>query len=297
MSRCFNCGEEIILEGKETHCHNCNQIFEVPCCNCHEIFKVIDKESNKKLVECKWCGYWHCIYCNSCANNCLGIDYNKKVRELIPTANYEQAQKVVDFFESIIIKKPHRICDRNIPRTYAKKDIKEMLCRMSGKKTRDEADTQAFITRYEELLSIPLEREITITQSREKGTYGKEYRTVLYLLVCEGKFKIIENEIVIGGKKIVTNAFKRIEEEKCPHLNKDKLKLMVKKCGECETVYPSTFQSCPDLKCVYINNTKHSKKGELRKLSETNSNIQTCRNINEGFKKIEDKNGERELDE
>jgi len=293
MSKCPFCNEEIILEGKQTTCHNCHRILQLDCWNCHETFKIIKKEDSKKLKECRWCFWWHCPSCNSCKQSCEGRSHKKNIMQKAPELTIENAQKIVDYFELLQEEKPHKECYREVPRTHAKKEIKEMLCRFEGKKTRDEEDTRAFQKRYEELKDSPLETPMTINQKREKGTFGKEDRIVLNLLVCEGKFYKTKNEFLKNGKIIQSEFWIRREIGICPYFNPHAKKL-VKTCSSCG-VSQKEGDICPDIKCVHKNNSKYVKKGDYRKLTEINSNIPTCKNLS-NFKNREIKNGEREID-
>ena len=55
MGTCWSCVTELSLQDGQTTCDNCGEIVYYKCNNCKEEFKVEDKESKKRLKECKLC--------------------------------------------------------------------------------------------------------------------------------------------------------------------------------------------------------------------------------------------------
>jgi hypothetical protein len=298
MGICWNCGKDVFLKEEETRCSSCKEIIRYWCNSCHQPFDVADKDTKKKVKECKWCWSFLCPNCNACSPNCSKYTHNKKVSEFMKpiiaidkwNLVEETATKITAYFEDVKMGKKKTTCEFGVPKTYAKTRIKEILARMDNYKVRSIQDQEAFEQRREEVLDEDLGYEFTIKKSREDGSYGQEYRDVFNLCVCLGKLeyerKSFKNE---QGLDIGYDSWTRIEESECPYLDVDEL--IVKECSHCKKVYPRTETYCSD--CLYKRGGKKHEKDSHFELRETLSTNPTCTNLH-NFKGEDDEDGEGE---
>lgn len=290
MGTCWNCNTQLSLEKEQTKCDCCGEIILYKCNDCHTGFKIIDKETKLKLQECKFCGYFKCPSCGICSWNCDRFKWEKEILKIfVPEINQtncptilEKIRKIINFFEEIKSNSDRLSCHRKVPITYAKARIKSLLARMEGLKVKNMGDQEAFIQRIDEITEIPIGEEKTISNVREKGSYGQEYRDVFNLLVCFGKFERNKRKIIIAGEEIEYEYFVRCEKEICSKLSKDNL--ILNECPKCKKIYSNELEhcsSCPPLK-------KGKNKGEQRKLKKRLSNKDCCQLYRGDFNKTKD---------
>jgi len=291
MGTCWNCDSEFTLKNEETKCDNCREIINFKCHNCHQWFS-IKGEDGKRIGNCKYCGYFNCPKCNICGKKCESFEYQNKVEEIISGKGnvFTKAKKIVDYFADIKIGKDRRTCPHGVSISYAKNRIKTCIVRMKGYKVKDQEDMDIFKERLEHILDKTIGEVITINQSREKGSYGQEFRDVFNLAICMGKLQRIKIFKIIDGEKEEIEVYKRIEKGDCPMLDiKD---LIVKECPrkDCKIkTYPESETHCCCPECRY---KKGKKKGQLRELKLKISNKDTCQLTRSDFKKEGDKDGE-----
>lgn len=296
MGKCWNCGCDVFLKEEEVYCDRCKVIVRYWCNQCKKPFDVQNKETKKKLKECKWCFYFICPNCNSCSYDCPKHEHYNKIKQilnnLIPIDKWqelnEKVKKIIDYFEDIKLGKEKTTCEFGVPKTYAKERIKQILARMEGFKVRDFTDQEAFEKRREEILDEEEGYEFTIGKTREAGSYGQEYRDVFNLSVCLGKLehqrKSFKND---KGIEISYDSWTRTEEKPCEFL--DVKEIIVKSCPKCKKVYSNDNTYCSQ--CVYTQGSKRHEKGSHFKLIKKLSNNPICKNL-KNFKKEGKKNGE-----
>jgi hypothetical protein len=292
MGKCWNCGTEVLLKAEEVRCDRCKKIVRYWCNGCANPFDVQDRETKKKVRECKWCGYFLCPSCNICSPNCPKHEHKAKVKQLaihlVPIDKYTAfdsiAQKIVDYFEEIKMERAKTECAFGVPKTYAKERIKQILARMQGFKTRDDIDKEAFEKKQEEILDTESGHEFTIGNTRDAGTYGQEYRDVFNLSVCLGTLKYEKRKFKTDkGIEVEYDCWIRVEDNPCEFL--DTKELVVKICPECKKTFSKDKTYCDE--CKYKRNSKEKFKGDLKNniLIEKLSDNPTCRNIR-NFKRI-----------
>jgi len=305
MGKCWNCGTEVILRDEEVRCDRCKKIVRYWCHSCKQPFDVQDRETKKKVRECKWCGFFLCPNCDTCGIDC-SKDIHIKIVEgllagIIPLDKWNIAQdkikKIVDYFEDIKLGREQTQCAFGVPKSYAKDRIKGILARMDGFKTKGIFDKEAFEKKQEEVLDKPCGYELTIGNTRDNGTYGQEYRDVFNLCVCLGKLKYKKKSFKNKkGIEVSYDAWIRIEETPCLYF--DDKEIIVKHCPKCKKTFTRDKQICDE--CVWKNNGKNHIKGDLKQipLVEKISDNPTCKNLNnftKGGKQKED--GESESEE
>ncbi len=285
MGRCYNCWKEVTLKNEETRCDNCNEILRYVCQNCHKVFDVEDKETKRKLRECKWCGNFICPYCKICSIDCPGKIHEKEINKILESDDEtrNKIKRIVDYFEEIKLGKEQRTCLRGVPISYAKSRIKRCVIKLKGYRVKNQFDLEKFKERLEKIMDIEIGTDLTISQSREDGSYGQEFRDVFNYCLCLGKLKIRKIKKVIDGEEVELKVYRRVEEGTCPYLD---LKGLIKK--ECPNknckirIYSEkeTYCICPE--CRY---KKGKHKGELRKLKLKISNKDICQLPRGEFKK------------
>jgi hypothetical protein len=271
MGNCYNCGKEITLKDEEVICDNCHKVVNYPCHYCKQWFDISETK------ECLVCGFYICPKCGTCGTDCPKEKWQTSITKILsPEINYttfpalqEKINRLLSLIEEIKISKEQKTCPNGIPITYAKNRIKSCLVRMRGYRVKSSEDMKAFQQRMEEVLDIPIGNTLTISQSREAGTYGQEYRDVFNLSVCEGILKREKVKRLIDDEEIEFEVYKRIENGQCPYL--DIKNLIIKFCPKCKIEYSLNEEYCS--KCFY---KKGNKKGQPYKLRLRISNKDTC---------------------
>ena len=285
MGICWNCETQLTLEGDQTNCDNCGEIVYYKCHACKDEFFVKDKNSKKKLEECKLCGFFKCPYCGICSGNCKKFIWQKEILKIlsheIPIGQYPKlpnlAKQISDYLEKEKTKIERKSCpERNVPISYAKGRIKSLVGKFEGYKVKDDEDREAFLKRLDEITEKPVGTSLTVSNSREKGSYGQEYRDAFNLMVCLGKFEIQQKKKEDSDETY--DLFIRCEKGHCPYLMIDNLIISV--CPNCKKIYPEDKEycdTCPPKK-------KGKNKGGLWKLKKRLNNRDTCQMYRGYFK-------------
>jgi len=283
MGTCWNCVTQVTLEGEQTHCDNCGEIIFYHCNSCKQKFEVIDKKSKNKLEECKLCGYFKCPHCKICYHSCKRFEWQKEILRIlrveIPINNFPKlptlASKIVDYLESQKISIDRKSCaERGVPISYAKSRIKSLLLKFEGFRVKDTDDRDAFLKRFKEITDKEIGTKLTVTQSREKGSYGQEYRDAFNLAVCFGKFEI--KKIKKDEKEY--DVFIRCEKGICKYLAKDDL--IINSCPKCKKIFSKNDTYCN----ICPPEKKGKNKGQSIKLKERSNNKDTCQMYRGSFK-------------
>ncbi len=277
MGTCWNCNKQVSLGKDEINCDNCGEVLFYRCNSCKEQFEIIDKKTKEKLEECKLCGYFKCPECGVCSRGCTKYLWQREIlriiKETVPIGQYPTlpatAIKIVDFFEEQKISLDRKFCpERNVPISYAKFRIKSLLAKFEGFRVKDTEDREAFLTRFDEITENLVGTELTVNATREKGSYGQEYRDAFNLGVCLGKFMIVKKKKVDSEEEY--DVFVRCEKKPCKFLARENL--VINYCETCKKVFPKGAEYC-DVCLPYI---KGKEKGQRRKLREKLNNKDTC---------------------
>ena len=276
MSKCYDCGTEFTLIDEEIKCDSCGNIVNFPCWNCKQWFDI------SETTNCKTCGDFVCTHCGLCKETCQKSYWEIRLREILgENLTGEQTKKILDLIEEIKIGKERRSCTHGVSISYAKNRIKSCIVRMKGYRIKNPKDQEEFNKRMEEVIDIPLGIKLTVTQSREAGSYGQEYRDVFNLCVCQG---ILEKKIIkklVDGKEFEYEVFERCEKGQCPML--DLKKLIIKVCTNPKCKIKEFPLS--QIECCYCRYQKGNKKGQFFPLKLKISNKDICQ-LNRGdFKK------------
>ena len=283
MGSCWNCNTEITLGEERTKCDVCENIIFYRCNNCKEEFEVLDKETKKKLRECKICGYFICPNCKVCSWNCNKYEWEKEILKIlrpeITQGNHptllDKVREIREYFEYEKGGQERRICpERKVLISYAKNRIKSLLAKSEGFRVKDGEDKDAFIKRIEEITAKELGTELKISEVREDGSYGQEYRDAFNLLVCLGKLKIVKKSFEKEDKTIEYDSYIRCEKEHCNLLSTDDL--IINECVNKEHMgnrrFPLDVNYCPTCKTYQ----KGKEKGQLRRLKRRLNDKDTC---------------------
>lgn len=287
MGKCYNCQKELTLREEETHCDNCKILVRYWCNNCKQPFDIIDKESNEKLKECGICGFFTCPNCGVCWVNCEKNEWAENIKTILPEISEEKLKIILKLIENIKIGKEQRVCDRNVPISYAKTKIKEAFGRMEGIKCKNPEDIALFKERIKKILEIKEGETFNINQIRQEGNYGQEERDVINFLICCGEME--EITIINPENKKRYSLFKKIKIDRCPYL--DAKNLIIKKCEQCKKIFDREIEYCPN--CKYKKTTKLHKMGEAKKLVTKTSNKDICQCERGKFLKKEEINGRK----
>ena len=251
MGTCWNCNTEISLGEDRTNCDNCGEILFYYCNNCKERFDVEDKKSKKKLEECKLCGYFKCPHCRVCFYGCKKYGWEREILKILrPEVTQgncpnvlEKVRKIVEYVENEKVSLNRKVCpERGVPITYAKTKIKSLVAKQEGFRVKDEEDRKAFVKRINEIIKLPLGVERTINSTREKGSYGQEYRDAFNLLVCLGELEIRTKKFKKGEEEIEYEVYVRTNNGKCPRL--DLKNLIITYCPKCKSKYDERNKYC-----------------------------------------------------
>ncbi len=288
MGTCWNCNKQVTLTKDEVKCDSCGKIVTYKCHWCKEWFSAWDEIKAEKLKECKACGYFYCPNCDVCSNECQTKEWKDIISEIISQdkSDDEKINKILSFIEEIKLNREQKSCIHEVPISYAKSRIKRCYVRVQGFRVKDAEDMEKFEERLNEVLSIDLGEILSVNKSREKGSYGQEFRDVFNFAICLGKLRKIKIEKYIDGEKQELICYKRTEEGDCPYL--DTKELIVKVCEnkDCKIKkFPLSENYCCDPRCNY---TRGKNKGQPRKLKLKISNKDMCQLNRNHFRKEED---------
>jgi len=275
MGTCWNCNTQLSLGKDRTNCDMCGSIIYYKCNSCKEEFEVLDKKTKKKLKECKLCGYFICPSCGVCSWSCPKYEWEKEILKIlrpeitqgsIPNL-LEKVRNIVNYFEEEKGGKEQRVCpERKVLISYAKNRIKSLLAKAEGFRVKDEEDKDAFIQRLDEVTEKEIGVELKISEVREDGSYGQEYRDAFNLLVCLGKLNIIKKSFEKDGEIIEYDSYIRCEKGKCNLLAKDNLIL-----NECKNPnhignrrFPLKLTHCPSCP-IHSSGKNKGQQWELKK--------------------------------
>lgn len=277
MGGCWKCKTQLTLKDDEVKCDKCRTLIRWWCNSCKQPFDILDKETNKKLVECKLCGYFNCPHCDNCLSTCDKWEWQKEILNIlkqdIPIGQYptlpERAREITELVISKKVSTERKNCpERNVPVSYAKNRIKSLLIKFEGFRVKDEDDRNAFLERFDEITEIKIGKEATVTSTREKGSYGQEYRDAFNLAVCLGKFKIERTKK--KDSEETYDVFVRCEIGACKFLARDDL--IITYCPNCQKQYEKGKEYCYDCKPY----SKGERQGEYRQLKQRLTNKDTC---------------------
>lgn len=287
MGTCWNCEIQITLKDERTDCDNCKEILRYWCNACKQPFDIKDKKTRKTLNECKLCGYFHCPSCGCCSWTCKKFDWEAKIyKKLLPEISQlkyptltKKVQEIVEFFIDAKTNVDRKSCsERNVSITYAKNRIKSLSAKFEGFRIKNENDRNAFLERLKEITDLEIGEERTVTNVRENGSYGQEYRDAFNLAVCMGEFEIMIKKDEKTNKEY--SVFVRCKKERCPHFNlKD---LIITECKTCKKRYPRHTKICT----ICPPYSKGKRKGQLRELNERLSDKDTCQMYRGNFKHV-----------
>ena len=285
MGTCWNCLSQVTLKEEETKCDNCGKNINYQCNYCHKWFSIYDEKEEKKINECKVCGFFVCPNCGTCSPSCLKEIWQANIMKILaPEITYvtfpslqNKINKILSYIEEIKIDKDRRTCPRGVPISYAKERIKRFIVRTRGFKTKNDLDVIKFKERIEEILNKDLGSQLTINQSREEGSYGQEYRDAFNYCLCLGKLKIQKVEKEIDGELVEFYVYRRVEDGICPLLNLTDLIIKICPNPKCKIhKFPLDSEYCSS--CIY---QKGKNKGQAIKLKLKISNKDIC-NLNRG---------------
>lgn len=283
MGTCWNCNTQITLAEEQTTCDSCGSIIYYKCNSCKEEFKVEDRKTKKKLKECKLCGYFFCPSCGVCSWSCSRYTWEKEILQILsPEVTQgncinivEKVREIVNYFEEEKGGKERRVCtERGVLISYAKNRIKTLLAKVEGFRVKNKDDRDAFIKRLEETTDKDIGTELKISDVKEDGSYGQEYRDAFNLLVCMGKLKIVKKSFIKNNETIEYDSYIRIDGVPCKLLSTDNLII-----NECQNKnhhgnkrFPLETTHCPT--CPV--HTKGKNKGQQWELKKRLNNEDIC---------------------
>jgi len=283
MGTCWNCNTQINLKEGRTHCDVCGNVIYYVCNSCGYKFEILDKKEKKKLKVCKLCGYFICPKCGVCSWSCDKYKWEREILKIlrpeITQGNFpiilNKTKKIVNYFIEEKGGKENKVCpERGVLISYAKNRIKSLLAKVEGFRIKDEADRNAFIKRLEEITEKPFGTELKISEIKERGSYGQEYRDAFNLLVCLGKLKIVKKSFEKDGETITYDSYIRCEKEHCKYLAKDDL--IINECKNPKHIgnkrFPLNLEYCPN--CPPHKTGKE--KGQQWKLKKRLNDKDTC---------------------
>jgi hypothetical protein len=270
MSKCINCGNDFTLKNKETRCDTCKEIVGFYCWCCKKPFEVIDEKGNK-IKECKYCGFFKCPECNMCGEKCPTPEYKKQIYKLLitPPKLFDITENetrevirnkinlIINFFENMIVTYQRKMCHRNVPISYAKQRIKYALSRMRNELCKNKEDQDKFLARFNKIKNTQIGCDFNLTQIRENGEYGQEYKDLLNACVCLGLLEIEQKKTYTNKGQIKRKywSYKRINGLPCEFYLGDN-NLIIKKCNNnlCENFKVGGYVSTSDLFCPFCGN-------------------------------------------
>lgn len=287
MGTCWNCGKQVTLNKEEVKCDSCGEILNYRCHWCKEWFSVLDETTNQKRKECKVCGFFYCPYCNVCGNNCQTKEWKDIINEILSKeiTLEQKSNKIIELIEEIKLNREQKSCFKGVPISYAKSRIKRCIVKMKGFRVKDDEDMNKFIERYNIVMDKPIGEILSVNKSREKGSYGQEFRDVFNFAICRGKLKKLKIMKIIDGEEIELICYKRVEEGDCPYLDMKDLIIKVCENNQCKIKeFPNSQTHCCNPRCNY---KKGKNKGQPRKLKLKISTKDICQ-LNRGNFEKED---------
>ncbi len=283
MGTCWNCNTQITLGEDRSECDNCGSIIFYHCNKCTTKFEVLDKKTKKKLKECKLCGYFICPHCGMCSYKCIRYSWEKEILKILMPEVTQiscpnillKIKKIITYFEKEKGGQEQRVCPhRGVLISYAKNRIKGLLAKVEGFRVKNKNDRDAFLNRLKEVTNKPIGKELKITDVREEGSYGQEYRDAFNLLVCLGKLKIIKKSFKKNNKNIEYEVYIRCDKEPCNLLSNEDL--IVNECQNKKHIgnkrFPLDITHCPSCKP----HSKGKETGQRWKLNKRLNDKDTC---------------------
>lgn len=256
MGTCFNCKKEISLKDGEVNCPSCGEP-PYQCWNCKA-------DITGETEECPVCNFFVCPSCGVCSKDCI-------LPELIIATREMRHREMVEYIYSSIKTPDRRTCHQGIPISYAHGKLKNMALRLKGFRVKNKEDAEAFEKRFEKIEGFPINKTWVISQEKEDGEYGIEFREVSNLAVCMGMAKKETIEKKNSESKIINKyeLFTRIDIEPCNNRNWDDL--ISSYCYKCKQPFERGVPYCPT--CIY---EKGKDKGQPVKLFERKSKVHFC---------------------
>jgi len=276
MGSCWNCNTQVTLDKEDIKCDKCGEKLTYKCHWCKNWFSVFDEDKKEKRKECKACGFFYCPICNVCGNDCQAQGWKVTIRKILKENidNEKKADKIMEYIEEIKLNRDQKNCIRGVPISYAKGRIKSCVVKMKGFRVKDEEDMKKFEERLNQVLSVDIGEILSVTNSREKGSYGQEFRDVFNYAICLGKLEKVKINKYIDGEQKELICYRRDEKGDCPYL--DMKNLIVKVCPnkDCQIKkFPLSQTHCCDPRCNYKTGKN---KGQPRKLKLKISNKDIC---------------------
>ncbi|MCK9371144.1 hypothetical protein M0R04_14625 [Candidatus Dojkabacteria bacterium] len=273
MGTCYKCNVQFTLKNEEMICDNCHELVTYPCNSCHDWFSIAD-DNGKKIKECLVCGYFICPYCESCGEKCKKKDWIEFITRVIDSDKSTdlKAKQLANFIEELKLSKEQKLCPKKVPISYAKSRIKGCLARMKGYNIKGEIDQAKFAERLDKIFHIPIGETFTVSDKREEGSYGQEYRDVINTAICYGKVKA--EWMKRKDDKTEYLLYTRIEGSPCKMLDAENL--LFKRCRRCKKDYSLQQEYCSD--CI---RKQGALKGYALPLILKVSNKDTCQ-LNRG---------------
>jgi len=273
MGTCWSCNKQVSLSKEQTKCDTCGETLFYSCNNCKNEFTVENK--NQKLLECKLCGYFFCPNCGVCSYNCKRYIWQDTIMKILaPEFSFmkypilkSKIEKIINYIIEEKTSNKRKECINNIPITYAKGRIKSLMVKLDGFRVKNIKDRDAFVKRVQELTDRVIGFKTTISNIREEGSYGQEYRDAFNLLVCLGKMQI--TWIPATEDKPEYALYERVDNSPCKYLSKEEL--VINECEKCKKRYPQEIIECSN--CFY---KKGKNKGSNVKTKKRLNNCDTC---------------------
>jgi hypothetical protein len=261
---------EINLKDKEPLCPHCGK-NPYQCWECK--FEI---RGDEKL--CSVCNFFNCPQCQLCSPNCL-------LPEILDHINgWTDHRKIVEYvFEKRGGAEKMFCPSRKVSISYAKTRNRFTFFKLKGEGFKNENDAKIYHERFESVLTTGGAKSWTITDIREDGSYGREFRDILNFCTCMGKVE--KKKEKIGTKEF--DVFSKSKKTPCEYLKTRNILSM--QCKICDKVFDYGTIKCDE--CKYRNGKK---KGEYYNLKLRKSTTEMCQLPRREFKKEEDvKNGDK----
>ena len=265
MGTCRHCNKEISLKDNEKNCPGCG-LAPYKCWNCHESI-------TGETKECVVCNFFICPDCGVCGKDC-------KIHPLIKEVKGMPLRRAVEHIYASIKAPDRRCCPNGVPISYGHGKLKNMALRLKAISTRNKEDSDAFVSRFENIKLFSVGHTWTISQQKQDGQYGIELREVSNLSVCMGqakKTKMIERDDD-GNVKREYELFRRVDGVPCIHRNWNSLVSMY--CSKCDNTFPMEQTHCGV--CAY---SRGKRKGQAFELTPRRSKVHFCQLRRQDYKK------------
>lgn len=242
MGKCCNCNRQIKLKEGLTKCPACGE-DAYKCWNCHELITAKN--------ECPACGFYVCVKCKECGLDCPIDIYPKLICTDEPSWDIKLVTAILKKYYELKLNNEsnRRICPKGVPSSYAKSKLRNYLLKISGKTTKDAEETALFRKRFANITQKDVGYTYTISQTKEKGFYGQEYRDASYYGVCMGALKINRKPRLNSKKEVIGHydEFERIPMSPNSICDKSNDKrIAVKLCKKCKRCFDISKEYCPD---------------------------------------------------